>query len=113
MRRAGSFPDLPNYKSRQFSHYLYAAEFADGVVKVGCTWSPQQRLRQLVTHRKRGVRRVAYVGLPGGTWFLTERVALAACRSIAAKTVGKEWFHGLRFGEAVTAIKHAARRSVS
>lgn len=103
------FSDLPNYKTRQFEKYLCAVQFSDGVVKVGCTWSPQQRLRQLRTALKRDVTRVAWVGLSRGHWHARECVTLAICRRLSAKTIGHEWFHGLHFGEVANAIKAVAK----
>lgn len=106
------FAALPNHKSREFKCYLYAMEFSDGVVKVGCTWNPQARAAQLRRQRRKEIAKVSYVGLDGKrAWFRTERLALSICRRIASQTVGHEWFHGLHFGEATNAIKAAARKA--
>lgn len=108
---AATFTDLP----RAFSgvdHFLYAVEFAGGLVKVGVTGSPRMRVQTLQSRLRRRVRRYAVHALPDGLPpYSAEAHALRTCAALATDSLGHEMFAGLRFCEAVMAIRHAERRA--
>lgn len=92
--------------------YLYAAEFSNGVVKVGRSTRPEQRRVEHATP-------AAGLGLAMTRWatapiigddLLAEQDALAQCAAIATSVNMAEWFVGVAFDAAVDAIKAAAAK---
>ena len=90
---------------------LYAAEFSDGVVKIGCSRSIRSRAERLFDRTRRAGRHMVgffAVLVHDQRPFPQERVALGLCRTKATAAIGKEWFHGLAFADAIGAVKAAA-----
>lgn len=89
--------------------YLYAAEFSDGVVKVGCSRNLRTRAEALYDRaRREGRTMVSFFSMATGRRdvFGNERAALAVCRQSAQPISGRrEWFDRLPFHAAVCAIE--------
>lgn len=122
MPRASRFPHVPDYKMCRDAgpcmRALYAAEFSNGVVKVGRTYKPRTRMAQLqrdVAHLGVRVTR-CYVSSP-----LPERDAMRVERDICerlARAANRlpqtfEFFNHTRFGVAQTLVRQLARRSAT
>jgi len=102
---------LPDHRNREHKNYLYAFEFADGTVKIGVTWNPQQRAGSVYTKHKRAIVRAYVAPVVDGYRTTAERAALASARKIAMLMPGEtEIFVGLRFHEATHAIRQSAAR---
>jgi hypothetical protein len=102
---------LPNHKAN--SHFLYVAEFKDGAIKVGVTFTPAARSRSLSKERSLVLRMSAAsvcADLFSRFGFETDLVArLARIGNVISGS--REYFTGVRFGEAKTIMKQVAARS--
>ena len=90
--------------------YIYAARFADGVVKIGSTHNPRSRALSLQVSRRARIEEFHYVTLPKvAKTFGVERAALKRATACAKPIPGhREFFIGLSFDEAVCCITQAA-----
>jgi hypothetical protein len=93
--------------------YLYAIELCNGVVKVGHTYQPRQRLRHHnLSFMRDGLRIRRFVIEPTQLRsHENERELLDRLRRLGRVLPDRlEMFEGVRFGQAVTLIKQIARR---
>ena len=90
--------------------YLYAAEFSNGVVKVGRSLRPEKRRIEHATPAAGlGLSMTRWATVPViGDDLMAEQDALARCVSIATAVNMSEWFVGVSFEAAVDAIHKAA-----
>jgi len=97
------------------THFIYALEFRDGTVKIGFTRTPRLRARKVQEKHKGVVVKATAVAVESkGVRYVAERHALEIASRIGVHPgKSKEVFHGLKFGEAVTALRQAARRVVA
>lgn len=102
---------LPDHKRRVAPNYLYAVQFSDGLLKVGVTKNPVNRVGALQCQRKRRVVRAEAVGFSGGYRHAAERDALVRLRRMGvADKSGTEVFWCVSFGAAVNVLRQVARR---
>jgi hypothetical protein len=97
-------PRLVSLQGVRTAH-LYALKFEDGVIKIGATKNPRERI--LAIERVRRVRVEQFAVHPlwdGADLYAEERRALSRASATADRVVGREFFYGLPFGEAVSAI---------
>lgn len=110
---AAKFAEAP----RAYGHaggYTYAVEFDGGLVKVGCTSAPRNRLLLLRRAFGREIKRYALQPVAAGVgMYSAEAHALRTCARLASKSIGSELFAGLPFSEAVMALRHGERRAHS
>lgn len=89
--------------------FLYAVQFHSGVVKVGMTQQPRERLRQLQKSRGELVAHAFVHALkPRTDARVAERTVLAELSALCAPLAGHvEFFAGLQFDDAVRAVQKA------
>lgn len=94
-------------------HWLYAAQFRDGVVKVGISKRPSERRRQLCRERRCGVVRFHRSSCKV-SGFVAERELIGRlsriCNVAGVSKKPREWFLDLKFGAAATMVEQVARR---
>lgn len=107
-----SFPEFSGLSVRE--PCLYALETSDGLVKVGRSGSPRQRMychaREL---SRRGLRIVRFVVAPAVHWdiYTAEGELLRRLNQRATTRPGRtEWFQGIAYGAAATLVRQIARR---
>lgn len=98
-----------------YPSWLYAAEFKDGVVKVGISRQPKTRRYSL--QRERGVQIVRFhLSRSPARGFATERYLVHRLSGIGSLYMRskrpREWFVGLKFGEAKTLVNQIAPREI-
>jgi hypothetical protein len=95
-------------------HYLYAIEWSNGVVKVGRTYSPRNRMAQHLAQVKGAVQMVRYeVALVNGTHsHLHEADVLTRLSRIGGVPLPgtTESFVGVCYGQALTLIRQVVAR---
>lgn len=92
-------------------HHLYAAEFANGLVKVGVSYRPAHRRVEL--QRRYGHPVVRMVAIPreqDRNHYVAESELLNRLRRIAC-SVERELFASVEFGAAATLVQQMARRA--
>ncbi len=111
-RRFAQPDSLTPYRDWRSSRYLYAFEFNDGSVKVGVTGNPAMRAQRLKVQLSRDIVRAHAAPCCGRSdSHFAERAALQIARRCGVQSkANTELFYGLKFGDAVTAIKQMAHR---
>lgn len=104
-------------KTAAGSHYLYAVEFSDDVVKVGRTSNIARRLRQLKAEAlTRGASPLHVWHGIGQSWFATrddERDAINFCRRRWPKAHGYEYFASADFAQVTAFLTVLAERAAA
>ena len=89
--------------------YLYAAEFKNGVIKIGITRSPRSRLMGLATRFGPIARQ--YVGSKHACGYWAERQVYERLAGIGQVFRGREWFVGVRFEIARQLVEQISNRA--
>lgn len=98
---------LPSH--RDGGTFLYALEFSNGVVKIGRSFKPRCRARQIELKHGLCVTRCNAQWHNARTLHLAERAALKRAAAIAEPIKGHgEFFRGLPFDAAIELIQEAA-----
>ncbi|MFD5566675.1 GntR family transcriptional regulator [Streptomyces cadmiisoli] len=95
-------PTLPKLPRRSpLGSYVYALKFNVGIVKVGLTGSPSQRIRSYVTYLLPfGISiEDRWFSEPHGQAEDNEAMLLSFCRARASEVTNREYFAGVDFGE--------------
>lgn len=112
MAKPFAFPEFAALPYQDGSKYLYAFLRCDGVVKIGYTRCPRNRLTDHARHAKHHGQRIvrhAVVHTPG--WACdAERELIARMERIARVVSGNEWFGSVSWGAVVTLLGQIAPR---
>lgn len=97
-----------------FERSLYVLAFSDGVVKVGSTMPSKTTARtksHAVAKARTGARIVkAFYSTPTIFGFGAELRAVGRVARYATTVIGREWFHGVTFEQAVQSVEQTIRR---
>lgn len=112
--RPGKFGNVP-LGSGRFQSALYAVEFTDGIVKIGRTGMPRERMRQLnrdAVRRGCALRRI-FVSreVHEQPYFWAEKALISRLMRIANARPGRlEYFTNVSFGAETTLVRQMASR---
>lgn len=93
--------------------HLYAVRFASGLVKIGATRCPRERAVNLQWAHGEQIVESAAVPVPEGVdMFVFEGAAIRRAKLLAQSVNGREYFTGLSFADALSAIEPVAAKPV-
>ena len=101
-------------KGECYEEYLYAIEISNGVMKVGRTHCPRNRVKQHakeIMHDGKSIRRFAVVRTFGTNSFYQERELLMRLNRLATVRPGRlEHFTGVSFATSAQLMRQCASR---
>lgn len=102
---------LPNNRGRVVPGYLYVFEFKDGRTKIGMSWKPRNRAKEVSRSFRADIVK-AHAEPFFSHWLRqAEMAALKRARVVSVPAEGStELFFGLKFGTAKTLIRQMCAR---